>query len=148
MSEPLVIEGTFTRGRRGRADREEEHSDGPASAASTSSSRVPRIARLLALAWHIDGLVRSGTLASYAAAARLGHISRARLSQIMRLINLAPDLQEQVLFLQHPRRGRAPWALRQVLRVAAVLDWQEQRRRWRQLRRAIHDRAPAVSATP
>ena len=145
MSTPLVIEGTFAPGRRGRAGGREEHRDSPASPASIAPARVPRIARLLALAWHIEGLVRSGTLASYAAAARLGHVSRARLSQILSLLNLAPDLQEQVLFLQHPRRGRTPLALRQILRVAAVLDWPEQRRRWRKLRRAGNDRVPAVS---
>ena len=145
MNTPLVIEGTLTLSRRGRAGRQEEHNDGPAPAASAPPSRVPRLARLLALAWHNDGRVRSGTLASQAAAARLGHVSRARLSQIMSLLNLAPDLQEQLLFLQHSRRGRVPLALRHVLRVAAVLDWPEQWRRWRQLRRACNDRAPAVS---
>jgi hypothetical protein len=147
MNTPLVIEGILAWDRCGRADRGEEHNDGPA-AASVASARVPRIARLLALAWHIEGLVRSGRLASYAVAARLGHVSRARLSQIMSLLNLAPDLQEQLLFLQHPRRGRAPLVLRHVLRVAAAVAWDEQRRRWRQLRRAVYDRAPAVSATP
>jgi hypothetical protein len=148
MSSPLVIEGTLAPSRRGRADRQDEHNDGPASAASVSASRVPRIARLVALAWHIDGLVQSGTLPSYAAAARLGHVSRARLSQIVSLLNLAPDVQEQLLFLRQPTRGRQPLTLRQVLRVAAALDWSEQRRRWRQLRRARKERAPAVAATP
>jgi hypothetical protein len=148
MSEPLVIAGTFTLGRRGRADRGEEHLDGPASAGSGAPSRLPRLARLLALAWHLDGLVRSGKLASYAAAARLGHVSRARLSQIVGLVNLAPDVQEQVLFLRHPARGRPLLTLRQLLHVAAALDWDEQRRRWRQLRRARTDRAAAVSSTP
>jgi len=145
MSTPLVIEGTFAPGRRGRAGGREEHRDSPASPASIAPARVPRIARLLALAWHIDGLVRSGALASYASAARLGHVSRARLSQIMSLLNLAPDLQEHVLFLPRPRRGRAPLTLRQLLRVAAALEWPEQRRRWRQLQRARKDRAPAAS---
>ena len=145
MNPPLIIEGNFALGRRRRADRGDENDDAPASAAPGTSSRVPRMARLLALAWHIDGLVRSGSLASYAAAARLGHVSRARLSQIMSLLNLAPDLQEHVLFLPRPRRGRAPWTLRQLLRVAAALEWPEQRRRWRQLRRAGKDRAPAAS---
>jgi hypothetical protein len=136
MSAPLVIEGTFTLSRhRHSAGRGDEHTEGPASAASAASARVPWLARLLALAWHIDGLVRSGTLASYAATARLGHVSRARLSQIMSLLNLAPDLQEPLLLLEHPSRGRAPLVLRQVLTVAAVLDWHEQRRRWRKLRR-------------
>ena len=145
MNTPLVIEGTLTLSRRGRAGRQEEHNDGPAPAASAPPSRVPRLARLLALAWHIDDLVRSGALASYAAAARLGHVSRARLSQIICLLNLAPDLQERLLFLPRPRRDRAPLTLRQVLSVAAPLDWLEQRRRWRKLHRATKERAPAVS---
>jgi len=144
MNPPLIIDGNFALDRRRRADRSDGNDDGPASAAPVTSSRVPRIARLLALAWHIEGLVRSGTLASYAAAARLGHVSRARLSQILSLLNLAPDLQEQVLFLRHPRCGRAPVALRQVLGVAALLDWPEQRRRWHKLHRARKE-APAVS---
>ena len=145
MSTPLLIEITFTLGRRGWADCQEENHGGPGSVASVAPARVPRLARLLALAWHIEGLVQSGTLASYAAAARLGHVSRARLSQVMSLLNLAPDLQEQVLFLPRPRRGRAPWTLRQLLLVAAALEWPEQRRRWRQLHRARKDRAPAAS---
>jgi hypothetical protein len=52
------------------------------------------------LARQIDDSVRSGMVCSYAAAARLGHVSRARMSQILALLNLAPDLQEQLLFLQ------------------------------------------------
>ena len=50
--------------------------------ASLPAGRVPRIARLLALAHKFDGLVRQGTVPDYAALARLGHVSRARLSQI------------------------------------------------------------------
>src|SRR6516164_5801939 len=51
--------------------------------------RVPRIARLLALALKFDGLLCQGVISHYAALARLGHVSRARVSQIMALINLA-----------------------------------------------------------
>ena len=129
MSTPLVLEGTLPRARRGCAAH--------AATASEPSPRAPRIARLLALAWHIEEQVHSGTLGSYAAAARLGHISRARLSQILSLLNLAPDVQEQLLFLQRPARGRQELALRHVLSVAAALDWHEQRRRWRKLRRGM-----------
>jgi len=145
MSSPLGIEDILALTRRRRAAGQKKNNERPESVASGASSRGPRIARLLALAWHIDGLVRSGRLASYATAARLGHVSRARLSQIMSLLNLAPDLQERLLFLQRPNHGRALLALRQVLSVAGVLDWHEQRRRWRKLRRAGKDRAPAVS---
>jgi len=98
----------------------------------------------MALARHVEELVRSGTVGSYAAAARLGRVSRARISQILGLLNLAPDIQEQLLFLVHPARGRPAPVLRQVLTVAAALDWNEQRRRWRQLQRATRHRWAAV----
>jgi hypothetical protein len=142
MNTSTVIRGTIPFRRRGSA---QEHD--PMSATETtkaSSPRILRIAQLMALARHIDDLVRSGTVGSYAAAARLGHVSRARMCQILALVHLAPDLQEQLLFLQRPSRGRAAPVLRQVLTVAAALDWDEQRRRWRKLRRASKQRRPAV----
>jgi hypothetical protein len=105
---------------------------------------VPRIARLMALALHIEALVQAGTVASYAAAARLGHVSRARITQILSLVHLAPDLQEQLLFLQRPAHGREPWPLRHVLTIAADLDWSQQRRRWSKLQRTTHARSQAA----
>jgi len=59
----------------------------------------PRIARLLALAHKLERLVRSGSITGYGELALLGHISPARLSQIMVLLHLAPSIQEYVLFL-------------------------------------------------
>ena len=67
--------------------------------ASPPQGRAPRIARLVALAHKLDGLVRSGAVRDYAELARLGHVSKARVSQIMMLVHLAPALQEYVLFL-------------------------------------------------
>jgi hypothetical protein len=61
--------------------------------------RAPRIARLLALAHKLDAMVRSGEISDYAQLARLGHISPARLTQIIVLLHLAPAIQESVLFL-------------------------------------------------
>ena len=142
MNTSTVIRGTLPLRRRGSA---REHDPTLATETTKASSpRIPRIAQLMALARHIDDLVRSGTVCSYATAARLGHISRARMSQILALLNLAPDLQEQVLFLQRPSRGRAGPVLRQVLQGAAALDWDEQRRRWRRLQRANRQRRPTV----
>ena len=63
------------------------------------AGRAPRIARLLALAHKLDAVVRSGEISDYAQLARLGHISPARLTQIMALLHLAPAIQEYVLFL-------------------------------------------------
>jgi hypothetical protein len=141
MTTPIILEGTIPLRRRRRVEPPDANAADLAVTPSPSSSRVPRIARLLALAWHVEGLVRAGTVSSYAVAARLGHVSRARMSQILSLLNLAPDLQEQLLFLQRPARGRQALALRHVLTVAAALDWPEQRRRWRRLRRGTPARA-------
>ena len=56
--------------------------------------RVPRVARLLALALRFQGLLQQGLIADYATLARLGHVSRARITQIMNLAVLAPDNPE------------------------------------------------------
>jgi hypothetical protein len=133
MSESLVLEGSLSIRRRGKAGGQEREADAQLTNPSPASARVPRIARLMALALRLEALVQEGTVASYAELARLGHVSRARLSQILSLLYLAPDLQEELLFWQRPRRGRAPLSLRQVLPITAVLDWHEQRRRWREL---------------
>src|SRR5713226_8035601 len=63
-------------------------------------TRVPRIARLMALALKFEQLIRQGVVTDYAVLATLGRVSRARVTQIMNLLNLAPDVQEQILFLK------------------------------------------------
>ena len=95
--------------------------------------RVPRVARLLALAIRFEGRVRSGALANYSAIAQLGYVTRARVSQIANLINLAPDIQEAILYLPLTERGRDPVHLRQLQPIAAAFDWKKQRRLWTRL---------------
>ena len=95
--------------------------------------RIPRIAKLLALAHKFDGLLRQGAIADYALLARMGHVSRARITQIMNLLYLAPDIQEEILFLSPSLRGRDVIHLRHLQPIAAILDWHEQRTRWRTL---------------
>jgi hypothetical protein len=94
---------------------------------------VPRVSRLLALAHRLDELVRTGVIADYATLAELAHVSRARISQILNLLVLAPDIQEALLFLPRTVRGRDPIHLRQLQPLAAVLDWEQQRHLWRRL---------------
>jgi hypothetical protein len=103
----------------------------PVPALILAAGRVPRIARLMALALRFDGLLRTGVVQGYAELARLGHVTRARISQIMALLNLAPDLQEALLFLPSTQRGRAPLILRDVLPIATTIEWGRQRRMWK-----------------
>lgn len=95
--------------------------------------RVPRVSRLLALALRFDEMLRGGQVADYAALARLGHVSRARISQIASLLLLAPDIQEAVLHLPSVQRGRDPIHLRELLNLAAQPNWQRQRVLWQRL---------------
>ncbi|MFO0916667.1 MAG: hypothetical protein U0795_27175 [Pirellulales bacterium] len=94
----------------------------------TGAGRVPRVARLMALAIRFDQLLREGVVKDQAELARLGHVSRARLTQILNLLNLAPEIQESILFL--PAAGRQCGAttekhLRPLVRLP---NWSKQRR--------------------
>ena len=95
--------------------------------------RVPRIARLMALAIRMQRIIHSGDVRDYAELARLGHVSRARVTQIMNLLNLAPDIQEEILFLPPVEHGRDPIKEWQLRPIAAVPDWRKQRRMLREL---------------
>ena len=62
--------------------------------------------------------------------ARLGHVSRARLTQVMNLLSLAPDVQEQILFLPVTERGRDAVTEKQLRPIAATSSWKKQSRMW------------------
>jgi hypothetical protein len=94
----------------------------PADEAAARS--ISRIARLMALAIRFEGLVREETTQDYAELARLGRVTRARMTQIMKLLDLAPDIQEQILFLP-PIQGLNERNLRPLV---SRIDWDEQRR--------------------
>ncbi len=121
----LTVSGAFHVARRGRR---KELRAGPAPAAVPG--RVPRVARLMALALKFAGLVRDGVASDYAELARLGGVTRARLTQVMNLTLLAPDLQEALLFLAPVARGRDPIVLRDLQPIATTSAWAEQRKRW------------------
>ena len=93
--------------------------------------RTPRVARLLALAHRFGTLITEGDVRDYADLARLGHVTRARLSQIMDLLLLAPDIQEEILFLPLVESGEDPVHERQLRRIVATPEWGKQRRAWR-----------------
>ncbi len=103
-------------------------------APSPPPPRVPRVTRLMALAIHFDGLIRKGIIRDYADLARLGGVTRARVTQIMNLLNLAPEIQEEILFIPAVTAGRAPATERDLREVVAHLRWEEHRTLWRSIR--------------
>ena len=88
----------------------------------------------MAMAIRMDRLVREGQVKDYAALAKLGGVTRARISQIMDLLNLAPDRQEAILFLPRTPVGRDPITERQLRPIVSELGWCRQRELWSALR--------------
>lgn len=131
MTKPITIESTIHFRRRGT--RKEVRRGAEPEVSPQPTGRVPRIARLMALAIRFEQLIRAGQIADYAELARLGHVTRARITQIMNLRLLAPDIQEQLLFLPLVEEGRGPIHLRQLQPIAAIPDWKKQRKGWREL---------------
>lgn len=93
------------------------------------SHRVPRISRLMALAIHFDSLIRKGIVRDYADLARLGGVTRARITQIMNLLNLAPEIQMRLLFLEETVQGREVLTEREMRVVSADVEWTMQRKK-------------------
>lgn len=98
-----------------------------------ASLSIPRIARLMALAIRFDRLLRAEEFRDYAELARLGQVTRARMTQIMKLLDLAPDIQEQILFLPS-LKGLNERNLRPIV---SRIDWNEQRRMFQKLTRRL-----------
>lgn len=97
------------------------------------AGRIPRISRLMALAHHFEQLVVSGAVKDYAELARLGMVSRARITQIMNLLLLAPDIQEAILFLPKTVEGHDPIKLKHLQPICLERDWRRQSARWQTL---------------
>jgi hypothetical protein len=100
---------------------------------SVESGRIPRITRMLALAHRFDRLIREGTVVDQADLARLGHVSRARVTQVLTLMQLAPDIQEAILFLPRIHDGRDVIQEHEIRPIAHTPDWKEQRKAWAKL---------------
>ena len=113
--------------------------DGPP-AAPVAPGRVPRVSRLMALAIRFDRLIREAKVADQSELARLAHVTQPRMTQIMNLNHLAPDIQEELLHLPLVTSGRESIHERSLRPVAASPDWRLQRRMWIQ----IQDTDPAV----
>src|SRR5207248_7199993 len=132
MSETMTLQCRFHVDRRARGRKQLQAGEPPR--AVCEPGRVPRVARLLALAHRFEGLLCEGVVQGYAELARLGQVTPARVSQVMALLGLAPDIQEAILFLPRTVRGRDPIQMYELLPLTTVLDWKTQRRLWEQLR--------------
>ncbi len=94
---------------------------------------LPRITRLMALAIRLEDLLqRCPELKSRELACR-GHVSGTRITQILNLLNLAPDIQERLLWLPPLVKGREVISEKALRRLAGESHWERQRERFDQL---------------
>ncbi len=75
---------------------------------------------MLALAHYVERLVEEGTVGSYAGAARQLGVSRARMSQILNLLNLPPRVQKGLLL------GDLHLSERRIRELATTAEWEGQ----------------------
>jgi hypothetical protein len=83
---------------------------------------------LLALALKMEQMIQEGTVKKYSDLAELCQVSAARITQVMNLLYLSPDIQEQILSSDPPPLNESA-----VRRLSSVVLWSEQRVLWREL---------------
>ena len=132
MNKPISLEYNIRFKRCGRGSKKEIREGAEEVAPHAPTGRIPRISRFMALAIHYEDLIRSGHVSDFAELARHGHVTRARVTQIMNLRLLAPDIQEELLLLSPTTKGRDKTHLKELQSIVADLNWQQQRKRWRQ----------------
>lgn len=121
----------FTRSERGRR----RIADEPAPTQTLPPGRVPRVSRVMALAIRFDDLLQRGVIANTVELARLAKVTQPRITQVMNLLHLAPDIQEELLFLPNVLAGRDPINEKQLRRVCGMPSFVCQRRAWEKLKR-------------
>ncbi len=131
MSKPVSIDFQFSIKQRGRGAKKRIVEGAAKSDESKSAlERIPRISRYMALAIHFEELIRQGVVTDYADLARLGHVTRARVTQIMNLRLLAPEIQEELLLGEKKCDDHSPIQLKSLQCIAMVFSWRTQRKIW------------------
>jgi hypothetical protein len=136
MSDEIQVGATFHKKRVGKHIAMVEGP--PPTVPERPKGRLPRITRYMALAIYYEDLIRQGHVHDYAEIAALGHVTRARVTQIMNMRLLAPDIQEELITLDRVIKGRDSLSLRQLQSIAPENDWKSQRNQWQ----AIVDSEP------
>jgi hypothetical protein len=96
-------------------------------------ARIPRIARLMALAIHYQEMLRTGEANDMIELSRRAKVSQPRMSQIMALNLLAPEIQTALLDLPPQSKGKPFLHEKRIRPITAMLEWSEQRVAWQQI---------------
>jgi len=122
-----IFKGSLFRVREGRAW---AFTDEPPPPPPPEVRRPARVAQVLARAHRLEAAIAAGDYIDRADAARQLGFTRARITQILDLLLLAPDIQEQVLALEAVD-GVEPLSERALRGVVRHESWGDQRLAWR-----------------
>lgn len=103
---------------------------GPPPKPAKPAGRIPRVSKLMALAIRFDKLLEDGVVSDQSELARLVHVTQPRMTQIMNLLHLAPDIQEEILHLPPVSEGRDTVTERDLRPMTQMRDWRSQRLQW------------------
>ena len=129
----------FTTGTSGR----KQIVDRPPATPTVDVGRVPRVSKLMALALQFEDLLRTGKIGGMAEIARLAMVTQPRVTQVLNLCLLAPDIQEELLFLPRVLKGRDPIHEKRMRRICRERSFARQRRMWESLKQ-VHEIEMAV----
>lgn len=101
---------------------------------SERPGNIPHISRLLALAMRYDKMIRERSIPDFNTLAKLVGVTRPRMTQIMNLVNLSPDIQTAILTLPTINQSRGFFTERKLRPIAKESDWTIQRAMWKQLK--------------
>jgi len=104
---------------------------GPPPEPPEPAGRIPRVSKLMALAIRFEELLRDGQVADQSELARVAHVTQPRMTQIMNLLHLAPDIQEAILHLPRVMEGRDSTTERDIRPITQLRDWRKQRSAWK-----------------
>lgn len=123
----VIIEGAFLRQRAGKSV---AFAATPPAPKPAPVRRPAHVARQLALAHHLQRAIDNGAVADRAAVARNLGLTRARVTQLLDLLLLAPDLQLAVLEME-AIDGVEPSSERPLRRIAREPIWSRQAEHFR-----------------
>jgi hypothetical protein len=95
--------------------------------------QIPRVSRLMALAIRFERMLQDLDARDQSSLAQMVNVTQPRMTQILNLLHLAPDIQEAVLFLPRTLRGNDPIHEKMLRPLTAEVNWHRQRYMWRSI---------------
>ncbi len=128
VGQDIVIVGTFHRVRKTRV-----HLQTEAKPVTVQAPKILRAARMLAVAHTLSARLGVGEFTDFTDMAQRFGLSRARITQLVNLTFLAPDIQEEILWMRSPV-GDDRITEHELRTIAAQGVWEVQRQLWKKLK--------------